>query len=429
MDQATKNDEATIAAHMIDMGVIARRSSHLLARATTKAKDAVLLGAAMNMRANCDDILTANAADLALARKQNLPAARLDRIMIDPTRLEGIAKSLEDIVALPDPVNQTLAQWVPKNELDIARVRTPLGVIGVIYESRPNVTADAAALCMKAGNAVILRGSSEIQNSARAIHACFETPLIAAGFDSGTIQLVPFSERIAVGHMLNGLKGAIDVIVPRGGKGLVGRVQTDARVPVFAHLEGICHVFVEADAALEMARQVVLNAKLRRVGICGACETLLVDTACSPTHLEPLVVALLDAGCEVRGDTATMKTDQRVIAAKEEDWGTEYLDDIISVKVVEGLDAALKHIDHYGSNHTDAIITDNQKSADRFLHEVDSAIVMHNCSTQYADGGEFGMGAEIGIATGRFHARGPIGLEQLTTFKYKVRGKGQCRPR
>ena len=428
MDQHTQNREAQLSAQMNAMGQAARKATQALANATTKAKNAVLLGAAMTIRANIDDILAANQADLACAKEQNLIAARIDRIMLDATRIEAIARALEEIATLPDPVGTTITQWTPSNALDIERVRTPLGVIGVIYESRPNVTADAAALCMKAGNAVILRGSSEIQNSARAIHNCFEAPLIAAGFDEAAIQLVSIADRAAVGHMLTGLDGTIDVIVPRGGKGLVARVQDDARVPVFAHLEGICHIYVDAMADLDMARAVVLNGKMRRLGICGTTETLLVDTACSDTHLAPLVCALLDAGCEVRGDTSTQAVDTRVKPTQDADWTTEYLDAIISVKCVDGVAGAIAHIEHYGSHHTDSIITDDTQIAERFLREVDSAIVMHNCSTQYADGGEFGMGAEIGIATGRFHARGPIGLEQLTCFKYKVRGDGHCRP-
>ena len=366
---------------------------------------------------------------MKLAAGQEVGQARLDRIMLDEARLEGIAQALEAIITLDDPVGQSIAQWQVDSGLDITRVRVPLGVIGVIYESRPNVTADAAALCLKSGNAVILRGSSEIQNSARLIHGCFARALEAAGLDAHCVQIVDTPDRAAVGMMLGGLDGNIDVIVPRGGKGLVGRVQEEARVPVFAHLDGVCHVYVEAEAELDMARAVLLNAKMRRTGICGAAETLLVDAACAETHLAPLVTALLEADCAVRGDAAAQKIDARVTAATEADWYEEYLDAVIAVKTVAGLDEAVSHITQYGSGHTEAIITENPAAAEAFLNRVDSAIVMHNASTQFADGGEFGMGAEIGIATGRFHARGPVGLEQLTSFKYAVRGSGQTRPK
>jgi glutamate-5-semialdehyde dehydrogenase len=336
---------------------------------------------------------------------------------------------LEAIIKLDDPVGQSMARWQVESGLDINRVRVPLGVIGVIYESRPNVTADAAALCLKSGNAVILRGSSEIQNSARLIHGCFARALEAAGLDAHCVQIVDTPDRAAVGMMLAGLDGNIDIIVPRGGKGLVGRVQEEARVPVFAHLDGVCHVYIDAAAELDMARQIVLNAKLRRTGICGAAETLLVHEACAPTHLAPLIDALIEAGCAVRGDAAAQKADARVTPAVEQDWYEEYLDAIIAVKTVANNDEAVAHIAQYGSGHTEAIVTDNAQAAEDFLNRVDSAIVMHNASTQFADGGEFGMGAEIGIATGRFHARGPVGLEQLTSFKYAVRGSGQTRPK
>ena len=364
-----------------------------------------------------------------MAEAQNVGAARLDRIMLDDARLEGIAQALEAIIKLQDPVGVSMARWQVDSGLDINRVRVPLGVIGVIYESRPNVTADAAALCLKSGNAVILRGSSEIQNSARLIHACFSRALRAAGLDEACVQIVDTPDRAAVGLMLAGLDGNLDVIVPRGGKGLVGRVQDEARVPVFAHLDGVCHVYVHAAADLDMAREVVLNAKMRRTGICGAAETLLVDAACADTHLQPLVAALLDAGCAVRGDAAACAADDRVTPAQEDDWYEEYLDSIIAVKTVSGTDEAVDHIAEYGSGHTESIISGDADAAADFLNRVDSAIVMHNASTQFADGGEFGMGAEIGIATGRFHARGPVGLDQLTTFKYAVRGSGQTRPK
>lgn len=414
---------------MNDIGTRAATAARLLSTTASTAKDDALLATAQALRTQADIILAANAADMEIAKAQGLIAARLDRIALDEARLEGIATALEDIVKLNDPIGEVMSRWDRPNGLDISRVRVPLGVIGVIYESRPNVTADAAALCLKSGNAVILRGSSEIQNSAQAIADCFAGALEATGLSPDCVQLVPTSDRAAVGMMLAGLDGTVDVIVPRGGKNLVERVQNDARVPVFSHLDGICHSFVHAKANLTMATEIVLNAKLRRSGICGATETLLVDSACADSHLAPLVTALLDAGCAVRGDKPTQASDTRVTAAQAEDWDTEYLDDIISVKLVDGLDAALAHIARHGSGHTEAIITDDAPAAETFLNKVDSAIVMHNSSTQFADGGEFGMGAEIGIATGRFHARGPVGLEQLTTFKYQVRGTGQTRAR
>ena len=424
-----KPTDKNLAEIMSSIGLRARAAAQTLALASTQEKDAGLQNAANELRAAAGDIIEANRHDLTEAEKQNVGAARLDRIMLDLARLEAIACAVEAIIALPDPVGKTLASWQVPSGLDITRVRVPLGVTGVIYESRPNVTADAAALCLKAGNAVILRGSSEIVHSAQAIHACFSRALGAAGLDPNGVQLVPSTDRAAVGMMLGGLDGNIDVIVPRGGKNLVGRVQDEARVPVFAHLEGICHVYVHGDAALDMAREIVTNAKMRRTGICGAAETLLVDTACAASHLAPIVGDLLDAGCEVRGDAQTCATHAAVRPAADDDWGQEFLGPVIAVRVVDGLDAAMAHIAQFGSNHTDAIITANAEAASRFLNEVDSAIVMHNCSTQFADGGEFGMGAEIGIATGRFHARGPVGLEQLTSFKYAVRGDGQVRPK
>ena len=414
---------------MMDLGVKAKAAARQLTTASTDVKNAALQNAANELRADAANIIAANQTDLQLAEAQNVGAARLDRIMLDEARLEGIAQALEAIITLADPVGANLAQWQVDSGLDITRVRVPLGVIGVIYESRPNVTADAAALCLKSGNAVILRGSSEIQNSARLIHGCFTRALAAAGLDPNCVQIVDTPDRAAVGMMLAGLNGNIDVIVPRGGKGLVGRVQDEARVPVFAHLDGVCHVYVHDQADLEMARQVVLNAKMRRTGICGAAETLLVDKACADTHLGPLVAALQDAGCAIRGDAATQSINGDVVAASEDDWYEEYLDAIIAVKTVDGVAEAVDHIAQYGSGHTEAIITDDAQAATDFLNRVDSAIVMHNASTQFADGGEFGMGAEIGIATGRFHARGPVGLEQLTSFKYAVRGQGQTRPK
>ena len=411
------------------MGAQAAIAARELGRATTEQKNKALIAAAQNLRGQTEELLTANRLDMDIAKEAGLNNARLDRIALDAGRVEGIAKALEDVAALPDPVGDVMARWDRPNGLDISRIRVPLGVIGVIYESRPNVTADAAALCLKSGNAVILRGSSEIQNSAKAVAACFDAALEGVGLPKTCVQLVPTPDREAVGMMLAGLEGTIDVIVPRGGKSLVERVQNDARVPVFSHLDGICHTYIHASADLEMAKDITLNAKLRRTGICGATETLLVDRQCADTHLKPLVEALLDEGCEVRGDEDVASVDKRVVMATAQDWDTEYLDSIISVKLIEGVEDAISHIAAHGSGHTEAIISEDASAAEAYLNGVDSAIVMHNASTQFADGGEFGMGAEIGIATGRFHARGPVGLEQLTTFKYQVRGSGQTRPR
>jgi glutamate-5-semialdehyde dehydrogenase len=373
-------------------------------------------------------ILDANAEDVAEAKSGGATAAFLDRLTLDGDRVEAVAAGLEVIRKLKDPVGTVMASWRRPNGMRIERVRVPLGVVGVIYESRPNVTADAGALCLKAGNAVILRGGSESFRTARAIHTALVEGLVAAELPAAAITLVPTRERAAVGMMLAGLDGAIDVIVPRGGKSLVARVQTEARVPVFAHLEGVCHVYVDRKAKLAMAKSIVLNAKMRRTGVCGAAETLLVDRAGVPRLLKPLVAMLLDAGCEIRGDAAVQAVDRRVKPASEADWGTEYLDAILTAGVVDGVDAAIDHIERYGSDHTDAIVTEDKKTAEKFLREVDSAIVLHNASTQFADGGEFGFGAEIGIATGRLHARGPVGVEQLTSFKYRVHGSGQTRP-
>jgi len=411
------------------MGAQAAIAARELGRATTEQKNNALIAAAQNLRAQTEVLLTANRLDMDIAKEAGLNNARLDRIALDASRVEGIAKALEDVAALADPVGDVMARWDRPNGLDISRVRVPLGVIGVIYESRPNVTADAAALCLKSGNAVILRGSSEIQNSAKAVAACFEAALEGVGLPKTCVQLVPTPDREAVGMMLAGLEGTIDVIVPRGGKSLVERVQNDARVPVFSHLDGICHTYIHASADIEMAKDITLNAKLRRTGICGATETLLIDRQCADTHLKPLIKALLDEGCEVRGDEDVANVDKRVVPATAQDWDTEYLDSIISVKLIEGVEDAISHIASHGSGHTEAIIAEDASAAEAYLNGVDSAIVMHNASTQFADGGEFGMGAEIGIATGRFHARGPVGLEQLTTFKYQVRGSGQTRPR
>ena len=413
---------------MRDIGARARASAHALGLASPDAKNRALTSAAASIRARSHEIIAANARDLEAAEKAGATKANLDRLMLDEKRIEGVARGVEDIAALPDPVGRLLATFERPNGLRIERVATPLGVVGVIYESRPNVTADAGALCLKAGNAVILRGGSDSFHSSTLIHQCLVDGLRAANLPEAAIQLVPTRDRAAVGEMLRGLDGNVDVIVPRGGKSLVARVQHEARVPVFAHLEGIVHVYVDAAADLDMAKAILRNAKLRRTGICGAAETLLVDRAAAATHLAPLVKVLLDEGCEVRGDDSVRAADPRATAATEADWSTEYLDAIISAKVVDGLDAAMDHIERYGSHHTDCIITQDQGRAERFLREVDSAIVLHNASTQFADGGEFGFGAEIGIATGRMHARGPVGLEQLTSFKYRVRGSGQLRP-
>lgn len=413
---------------MREIGARARAAARQMARVPAQQKDMALRAAADAIRAAAPAILEANRADVAEARAKGLPAATIDRLELTPDRIAGIAAAVESIAGLPDPVGRQLAAFERPNGLAIERISTPLGVVGVIFESRPNVTADAGALCLKAGNAAVLRAGSESLRSAGAIATAMTEGLVGQGLPQDAIQLVPVRDRAAVGAMLTGLDGCIDVIVPRGGKSLVARVQTEARVPVFAHLEGICHVYVHADADLGMALALVRNSKLRRTGICGAAETLLVDRACADTHLRPLVVDLLDAGCAVRGDAATQAVDPRVTPASETDWRTEYLDAIIAVRVVDGLEAAIDHIETYGSHHTESIITEDEAVADRFLAEVDSAIVVHNASTQFADGGEFGFGAEIGIATGRMHARGPVGVEQLTTFKYRVHGSGQTRP-
>jgi glutamate-5-semialdehyde dehydrogenase len=420
--------ETGLAARMRAIGGGARAAAAELALVKADSRNGALVTMAAMLRNFAEAILAANADDLRAAREAGRPGAFIDRLTLTPPRIEAMASGLEDIAALPDPVGEVIAAWTRPNGLTIERVRVPLGVIGMIYESRPNVTADAGGLCLKAGNAVILRGGSEAIASNRAIHAALVAGLRQAGLDEAAIQLVDTPDREAVGMMLAGLDGAIDVIVPRGGKSLVARVQKEARVPVFAHLDGICHVYVHAAADLEMAKAITVNAKMRRTGICGAAETLLVDEFSAPTHLAPIIGALIEAGCEIRGDAAAQAADARVAPATEADWDTEYLDAIISVKTVAGLDDAIAHIARHGSQHTDAIVTDEAAAAERFLREVDSAIVLHNASTQFADGGEFGMGAEIGIATGRFHARGPVGVEQLTTFKYCVRGAGQTRP-
>jgi glutamate-5-semialdehyde dehydrogenase len=424
----TVESEDAIAALMLDLGRRARMAARVLAQATPEQKNAALNAMADAVRRNAPAILKANDDDIQAARKGGITGSFLDRLKLDEARVNAIADALEIVRDIEDPVGTILETWTRPNGMTIERVRVPLGIIGVIYESRPNVTADAGALCLKAGNAAILRGGSESHRSARAIHDCLIEGLRAAGLPEDSIQLVPTQNRAAVGMMLAGLDGNVDVIVPRGGKSLVARVQNEARVPVFAHLEGICHVYVDGKANLDMAKKIVLNAKMRRTGVCGAAETLLVDRAAASTHLKPLIAMLIDAGCEVRGDEAAQAMDARVKAAGEDDWHTEYLDAIIALRVVDGVDDAMAHIARYGSHHTDSIITDDHAIATKFLAEVDSAIVLHNASTQFADGGEFGFGAEIGIATGRFHARGPVGAEQLTTFKYRVHGHGQTRP-
>jgi glutamate-5-semialdehyde dehydrogenase len=413
---------------MSDIGRRAKAAARVLALASTAQKDRALDAMAAAIRAGKSEILTANAEDVADGKAAGLAAAPLDRLALNDQRIEAMAEGLDVVRGLADPDGRVTESWTRPKGMTIERVKSPLGVVGVIYESRPNVTADAGALTLKAGNAVILRGGSDSHRSSRAIHAALTKGLREANLPEAAISLVPTRDRAAVGMMLQGLDGAINVIVPRGGKSLVARVQSEARVPVFAHLEGVCHVYVDKAASLDMAKAIVMNAKLRRTGVCGAAETLLVDRAGADTHLKPLIAMLLDAGCEVRGDAAVQKSDARVKPATEADWSTEYLDKIITAGVVDGVDAAIEHIERYGTHHTDAIVTADAAAAEKFLNEVDSAIVLHNASTQFADGGEFGFGAEIGIATGKLHARGPVGVEQLTIFKYRVRGTGQNRP-
>ena len=421
-------DSAALAKMMGGIGRDARAAARVLALAPAAQKNRALSAMAASIRAGKAAILSANAEDIAAAQASGMTGALLDRLRLDDGKIEGIAKGIETVAALNDPVGHVTESWTRPNGMTIERVRVPLGVIGIIYESRPNVTADAGALCLKSGNAAILRGGSDSTHSSRAIHAALVQGLSEAGLPAAAIQLIPTRDRAAVGAMLTGLDGNIDVIVPRGGKSLVARVQDEARVPVFAHLEGVVHVYVDRAADLAMAKTIVLNAKMRRTGVCGAAETLLVDRAAASTHLKPLIEMLIDAGCEIRGDKDVQALDARVKAATEEDWRAEYLDAIITAGVVDGVDAAIAHIETYGSHHTDAIVTADAATAKKFLRQVDSAIVLHNASTQFADGGEFGFGAEIGIATGRLHARGPVGVDQLTTFKYRIRGNGQTRP-
>ncbi|MDE2383092.1 MAG: glutamate-5-semialdehyde dehydrogenase [Alphaproteobacteria bacterium] len=413
---------------MLELGKRARAAAKEIALAPAETKNAALRAMATHIRASASAILAANAADLEAAKAKDLKSSFVDRLTLNPARLEAMAKGLEDIAALADPVGRVLEKWTRPNGMEISRVAVPLGVIGIIYESRPNVTADAGGLCLKSGNAAILRGGSDGFQSSKAIIACLRAGLADAGLSPDAIQMVETTDRAAVGEMLAGLGGTIDLIVPRGGKSLVGRVQAEARVPVFSHLEGICHVYVGKAADLEMAKSIVLNAKMRRTGVCGSAETILVDKAVAATMLKPIISTLINAGCEVRGDAETQAADKAVKPATEEDWHTEYLDAIVSMKVVDGVDEAIAHIARYGSQHTDSIVTQDAATAEKFLNEVDSAIVLHNASTQFADGGEFGFGAEIGIATGKLHARGPVGVAQLTTFKYQIRGQGQTRP-
>ncbi len=418
----------TLEAAMLEIGRSARAAARTLALAAPARKNRALAAMAAAIRGSRAAILAANAEDVAEAKSADAASAFLDRLTLDAKRVEAMAAGIDVVRKLKDPVGTVMASWRRPNGMRIERVRVPLGVVGVIYESRPNVTADAGSLCLKAGNAVILRGGSDSFRSTRAVHAALVEGLAEADLPAAAISLVPTRERAAVGMMLAGLGGAIDVIVPRGGKSLVERVQTEARVPVFAHLEGVCHVYVDATAKLPMAKAIVLNAKMRRTGVCGAAETLLIDRAGANRFLKPLIAMLIGAGCEVRGDDAVRAADSRVKPASEADWSTEYLDAIITVGVVDGVDAAIAHIERYGSHHTDAIVTEDRAAAEKFLREVDSAIVLHNASTQFADGGEFGFSGEIGIATGRLHARGPVGVEQLTSFKYRIRGNGQTRP-
>jgi glutamate-5-semialdehyde dehydrogenase len=421
-------DSPDLAATMDRLGRQAREAAVALARVTAAQKTQALMAAAASIRARSADILAANALDMAGARTRQLSGALLDRLLLDAKRVEAMAKGLEDVAALPDPIGDVIAEWTRPNGLRIQRVRVPLGVIGIIYESRPNVTADAGALCLKSGNAVILRGGSESFHSSTAIHAALAEGLKAGGLPATAIQMVPTASRDAVGYLLGSMQQFIDVIVPRGGKSLIARVQADARVPVIGHLEGLCHVYVHRSAEVAMARDVTLNAKMRRTGICGSAETLLIDRACLATHWRPIADVLVAAGCELRGDAELCRLDGRVIPATEEDWRTEYLDAILACRVVADVDEAIRHITTYGSAHTESIIASDRTAVERFLRDLDSAILLHNASTQFADGGEFGMGAEIGIATGRIHARGPVGAEQLTSYKYVVHGTGQTRP-
>jgi glutamate-5-semialdehyde dehydrogenase len=422
------NSTDALTAEMLTIGAAAREAARAMREAGSDAKTKALTVAAAAIRSRAAEILAANRQDVEAAKAANMAANMVDRLTLNEARIEDMAKAVEVIAALPDPVGRELARWTRPNGLDIARVATPIGVIGIIYESRPNVTADAGALTLKSGNVAILRGGSDSIRSSGAIRSAMAEGLKAAGLPETAIQVVGSTDRAAVGMMLEGLNGAVDLIVPRGGKGLTGRVIKEARVPVLAHLEGLCHVFIHAKADLDKARSIALNAKMRRTSICGAAETLLLDRAILTTHGLPILEDLAKAGCEIRGDEAVRAVFPAANAATEEDWKTEYLDAIIAVRVVDGLEQAIQHIEHYGSHHTDSIVTEDAATAESFMNSVDSAIVLWNASTQFADGGEFGMGAEIGIGTGKMHARGPVGAEQLTTFKYVVRGTGQTRP-
>ena len=413
---------------MTGLGRAGRSAATVLATTSGDQRNAALGAAAAALRDNTDAIIAANGKDMAAARERGLSGPLLDRLLLDTSRVEAMATGIETVIGLRDPVGRVLEEWERPNGLRFQRVTVPLGVIGIIYESRPNVTADAAALCIKSGNAVILRGGSESFHSSSAIYECLRAGLLAAGLPGEAVQMVPTTDRAAVGFLLSSMAEWVDVVVPRGGKSLIKRVQDEARVPVIGHLEGICHVYLHTEADPDMARDVVVNAKMRRTGICGAAETVLVDSAVADTLLPVIGAALLASGCEIRGDDTVRSVVEQAVAATEEDWSTEYLDAIISIRVVDDIDAAIRHIRHYGSGHTESIITDDADAAETFFHEVDSAIVLQNASTQFADGGEFGMGAEIGIATGRIHARGPVGADQLTSYKYIVRGSGQVRP-
>jgi glutamate-5-semialdehyde dehydrogenase len=424
---AVKHTVDPLQGEMQQLGSAARAAAAVLALAPTTQKNEALLAAATALRARLPEILAANARDLAAAVARGTVASLMDRLKLDESRVEGIAKGLEDVAALPDPIGAVMAEWERPNGLKIARVRVPLGVIGIIYESRPNVTADAGGLCLKSGNACILRGGSDSFESSRAITVCMQAGLKAAGLHEASIQLVPTVDRAAVGIMLT-MTDDIDVIIPRGGKSLIQRVASESRIPVIKHLDGICHVYVDAAADPKKARDIVLNAKMRRTSVCGAAETLLVDREIAQAQLPGLICSLIEAGCEVRGDEAAQALNDSVVPATPADWDTEYLDAIISVRVVDGVAAAVEHINRHGSHHTDSIVTEDAATAETFLNHVDSGIVLWNASTQFADGGEFGMGAEIGISTGKLHARGPVGAEQLTSYKYQVRGSGQTRP-
>ncbi len=426
-DKAESQDGESLRAEMERLGGAARAAAAELAHADPDAKTRALEAAAGSLRHRTTELLTANAKDMEGGRAKGLRDAMLDRLALNPARIEAMAEGLEAIARFPDPIGRVLAEWERPNGLKIARVSVPLGVIGIIYESRPNVTADAGGLCLKSGNAAILRGGSESFHSSGAILECLQAGLREAGLPEAAIQKVPTTDRAAVGILLT-MSDTVDIIVPRGGRGLIERVQNESRIPVIAHLEGLCHTYIHAAADPEMARAIALNAKMRRTGVCGATETLLIDRAIAEDQLGPILEALIAAGCEIRGDETVCRLEPRAVAAVAEDWDTEHLDAILSVKVVDGLDSAIAHVDRHGSRHTEAIVTSDAAAAEAFLTYVDAAIVLHNASTQYADGGEFGMGAEIGISTGRLHARGPVGAEQLTIYKYVVRGTGQVRP-